>query len=130
VRILSIDTTKADRGSHAVESQHISRRSVIHSMLIRVSHYGIEAIYHDFLQPLVNQFFVPEEALPVLHPLEVRYRHAARIRQNIRNYEDPLVGQNGIGDGSGGPVGAFAKNLTTQTIHVSGVNDRLGCGRQ
>ena len=67
---------------------------------------------------LVDGLLVPEEALAVLHPLEVGNRHAAGVGQDIGNHEDILFRQNLVGQRSGGAVGAFAENLAAQPVGI------------
>ena len=62
--------------------------------------------------------FFPEIALAVLHPLEVAGGDAAGVGEDVGNDEDPLVGEDLVGDGGGGAVGAFAEDA------------RLACGRR
>ena len=96
----------------------------------RRSGHGVEAAHHDLFQPRIHQLFVPEEALPVLHPFEVGDRHAAGIGQNIRNHEDFLLRQNLVGDRRGGAVRAFAQDPAAQSVGVLRRDHVLGRGGQ
>ena len=63
-----------------------------------------EEFVHDF-------GFAPEEALQVLHPLEVGDHHAARVAQHVGDDEDvrSLI-QNGVGFGRGRAVGGLGED--------------------
>ena len=81
----------------------------------------VEARHHNLFQLLVHLLLVPEIALPVLHPFEIRNSNAAGIGQNIGNHKDLLLGQNRIRDKRGRSVGAFAKNLCLNPVRVADV---------
>ena len=70
---------------------------------------------------LVDHRFLPEVALAVLHPLEVGGGDAAGVGQNVGHDEDVLVGEDVVGGGGGGAVGAFDQDLG---LHLVGVAAR------
>ena len=88
-------------------------------VLFGIADDGVEAFDHDFLQALVDQLLVPEEALAVLHPLEVGDGDAAGVGQDIGDHEDFLLGENLVGERRGGTVGAFAEDLAAHAVRRS-----------
>jgi hypothetical protein len=81
-----------------------------------VGHNIIETVHHDFFEPCVDKVFIPEEALTVLHPLEIGNGNAAGIGENIGDDEDAFVGENGVGDGRGRAVRAFAQDAAAYSV--------------
>ena len=76
---LGIDSALADGVRHTVDGQHVRGDTVIHAMRFGVSDNVIEGRNHDFFQILVDHRFLPEVALAVLHPLEVRSSDTAGV---------------------------------------------------
>ena len=58
-----------------------------------------EGAGHVRLELPVHLLLVPHEPLDVLHPLEVAHRHAARVGQDVRQDQHPLLRQNLVGLG-------------------------------
>jgi hypothetical protein len=48
-----------------------------------------EGVENDFFEALIDLVLGPKIAGEILHPLEIAYRHAARIADYIRNDDDP-----------------------------------------
>ncbi len=71
------------------------------------------------LELLVDHRLFPEVSLAVLHPLEVRSGDAAGVAENVGNHEDLFVGQNIVGGGGGGAVGAFRQNLAFDPVGIA-----------
>jgi len=55
---------------HAIQSQHVSGGAIVDPVRSGVLDHGIETLVHDLLQALVHGLLIPEEPLPILHPLE------------------------------------------------------------
>ena len=98
----------SESGSDAIDGQHVRGQAIVHGVLVREANHVVEAVDHDFVQASVDELLVPEEALPILHPLKVGDRDAAGIGENVGYDEDFLLSQNRVGLGGGGAVGAFA----------------------
>src|SRR5579885_348965 len=88
---LGVDPPQLDRVDHPVQGHHVGRDAVVHVVGFGVVDHSIEGFDHNLLQPLVDRVLIPEEALAVLHPLEIGDRDAAGIGQNIGNDEDTLL---------------------------------------
>src|SRR5438874_2400145 len=73
--------------------------------------HGIEALAHDVGEPVVDGVLRPEVPAAVLHPLEVRHRDAAGVREDVRNDEHALLVKNGIRARGGWTIRAFADDL-------------------
>src|ERR1700737_5007842 len=56
---------------------------------------------HDGFQLLVHLVLGPEERLQVLHPLEIRDGHTARVGEDIRDQEDVALAKDRVGLGGG-----------------------------
>src|SRR5579859_3124263 len=82
----------------SVKRHHIGGNAVVDVVLGGVGDDVVETVHHDFFQPLVNQILIPEVALPVLNPLEVGDRDAARVGQNVGDHEDFFLRQNRVGE--------------------------------
>ena len=59
------------------------------------------------LEALVDLVFFPEVRLQILHPLEIRYRDAAGIGENIGQHHDAALEQDVVGFRKRRPVGRF-----------------------
>src|SRR5947209_734055 len=105
---LGIQSTSPDCIRHSVQRQHISRRSIIYAVLSSISGNISEAGYHDLLEAFINQIFIPEVSLPILHPFEVRNGDAAGVRQNVRNDKDLFLSQDRVRGARGGAISALA----------------------
>src|ERR1700677_4115825 len=82
-----------------------------------------EAFGHDGVETLVDLGLGPEVAHAVLHPLEVAGGDAAGIGEDVGDDEDALVGEDLVGDGGGGAVGAFAEDFATDSVGVFAGDD-------
>ena len=60
----------------------------------------------------------PEVALAILHPFEIRDRHAPCVSQNIGDHEDAFFLQNLVCGERSGTVGAFADNAGLDAVRV------------
>jgi len=93
-----------------------------------VGDYVAEAFGHDVVEALVDFGFGPEVAHAVLDPLEVAGGDAAGVGEDVGDDEDSLVGEDLVGDGGGGAVGAFAEDLAADAFGVL-AGDDIFCGR-
>src|SRR5580765_7456083 len=80
----------------------------VDAVLLGHGHDLVERLDHDPLESLVDGVLIPEVAAAVLHPFEVADRDAARVRQDIRDEEDPLLLENLVGVRRRGAVGTLA----------------------
>ena len=62
---------------------------------------------HEVAESRANLLAAPEEALDVLHPLEVRDGHAARVREDVGEHRDPPLGEDRVGVERRRPVRAL-----------------------
>src|SRR5689334_2442101 len=108
---LRVDTTQLDGVSDAADGQHVSRDAVVDVVRVGEVHDVLKGLAQDELQLFVHGGFLPEISLAVLHPLKVRSGDAAGVGENVWNDKDFFVGQDFIGGGGGGTVGAFANDF-------------------
>src|ERR1035438_7361056 len=80
-----VDAPLLDGIGHAVDGQHIGGNAVVYVVGLGVAHHIFEAVAEDGLQLLVDDGFLPEVALPVLHPFEVTGSNSAGVGQNVRD---------------------------------------------
>src|SRR5271169_5091618 len=100
-------------------------------MGLGVAHHVLKRRDHDVLQLLVDDRFLPEVSLAVLHPLEVGGGDAAGVGQNVGHDEHVLVGEDVVGRGGGGTVGAFNEDFRLHLVGVGGGDDAFrGCRNQ
>src|SRR5713226_4818005 len=116
---LSVNSALANGVGHAVNRQHISRDPVVDAVGFGIADHIPEGHLHDVLELLVDHGFLPEISLAVLHPLEVGGRDTAGITQDVGDHEHSLVGQNLVGGGGGGAVGALGENPALHAVGVA-----------
>src|SRR5437016_14189264 len=104
--------------SNAVDCQHVGRRSRIDGMRVSIATEVIKAGHHRVLQSLIDDVFPPEITHTVLHPLEVRYGDASRIRENIRNYEYAFFIENLIGVCRSRTISSFGQYPALQSLGI------------
>jgi hypothetical protein len=75
---------------------------------------------HDLVQAHVDLVFGPEEAAEVLHPFEVAHRHAAGVADHVGHHQHAALGQDVVGAGHGGAVGAFQHQLGLDAARAVG----------
>src|SRR5215208_390804 len=68
-----------------------------HPLLLVQRPDALECVAELVVQPGADLVAVPEQAPEVLHPLEVRDGYAARVREHVREYDDPAVGEDPVG---------------------------------
>src|SRR5450631_2211129 len=69
----------------------------------------------DALELPVDLALLPEERLQVLHPLEVRHRHATGIGEDVWHDHDAPALEDEVGVGGGGAVGALDDDRRAQS---------------
>ena len=112
----------------AVDREHVGCDAVIDAMGDGVLQDVVEAVDHDAIEALVDFFLGPEVAHAVLDPLEVAGGDAARVSEDVGDDEDVLAGENVVGDGGGGAVGALAKNAALEFGGVEAGDDVFSRG--
>src|SRR5580692_2604122 len=68
---LSVDSPLANGVGDSVDSQHIGRDTIVHTVGLSIPNDVAEGGNHNLLQLLVDHGLFPEIALAVLHPFEV-----------------------------------------------------------
>ena len=71
---------------------------------------------HGVIQLVVDLRFQPKIALTVLYPFKVGHSNAARVRQDVRDNEHPLVGQNVVRVGRRGTVCTLAQDTGLDSV--------------
>src|SRR5579864_493166 len=127
---LGVDAAQFDREGYSIEGEHIRRCAVVDGVLFGVGDHVVEAVHHNLFQAIVDHLLIPEIALAILHPLEIRDRDAAGVGQNIRDHEDALLPEDGIGEVGSGTVGAFAQDFRSHFGRILGSDYVLARGGQ
>ena len=70
---------------------------------------------HDGAELVVDLALLPAEVLHVLHPLEVRDDHAARVGEHVGDDVDALVVEDVVGGRSRRAVGALEQDLAARS---------------
>src|ERR1039457_6852316 len=70
--MLCVESPKPDGFRDAIEGQHVGGDAVVDTVGLGVLNHRVKTFHHDLFQALVHQLLIPEKALTVLHPLEVR----------------------------------------------------------
>src|ERR1700730_4899263 len=125
-----IDAAGLKGGRYAIDSQHVRSHPVTHIVLLRKIDDIPEAVDHDLFQAAIDELFVPEEALPVLHPFKVGNGDAAGVSQYVGDHKNFLLGQDGIRLRGRWTVGAFADDLSFNAVCIRRRDDILLGRRQ
>ena len=80
------------------------------------------------VQLVVDLRFQPKIALTVLYPFKVGHSNAARVRQDVRDHEHPLVGQNVVRIGRRGTVRSLAQDTGLDPVDIPAGDLILGSG--
>src|ERR1035441_4713648 len=113
-----INATLLQREGHSIDRQHVGGDSIIHFVMLRVTHNFLETPFDDVLEPVVHFLLAPKKSLPVLDPLEVADGYAAGIGQNVRYDEDAFAIHNIIRHRSARAVGALAEDTGLQPVRI------------
>src|SRR5258708_16285508 len=116
--ILRVDAAQLKRTGHPIDRQHVRRDAIVDLVRFGVAYHFIEGVFHHIVQALIDLALAPEEALAVLHPLEIADRNAACIAENIRHGEDALGVDDGVSFPRGWSVRAFAKDSCLHLVRV------------
>jgi len=82
-----VDAAQFQSRSHTVNRHHVGGNAVVDAVEFGVANHFVEGAIHNVKEALVDFALAPEEALAVLHPLEVAHRNAAGIPENIGDSE-------------------------------------------
>src|ERR1035438_6312825 len=86
-----IDTAVVRRLSHPLDGEQVRALAKGNPMLLRAVPYLGERPVHHFLEANIDLVLVPKEGLQILHPFEVRHRHAARVGKYVGNHRDAAL---------------------------------------
>src|ERR1043166_120854 len=103
---------------HAVYRSHVRRGPGIDRVLVGISAQIIEARDHLVFESFVHYILRPEIPHAVLHPLEVRHRHATCVRQNIGHNEDAFFVKYFIRAGRRRSISSLRQHLALQLVRV------------
>src|SRR5579875_416761 len=93
---LRINPASLCRVGHPADRQHTRCHAQVALMVVRqLRHLLIRPLDH-LLQPLIDLIGLPEEALDVLHPLEVADCHTARVGQDVWHDRYATFGKDGV----------------------------------
>src|ERR1041385_8810421 len=123
-----IETAEPVHRRHAIDRHDVRRDPVRDGVARGHGHDFAERAHENRLEPAVHGLLVPEVAAAILHPLEVAHHHAARVRQNVGDHENPFVLENLVGVRAGGAVGALADDLRLDVAGILAGDDVLGGG--
>src|SRR5258706_16342595 len=103
VRFLRIYSAHLRGLGDTADGEQIRRHAEVARLLLALGVHRLEAAHHDALESLDDLVLRPEEALQVLHPLEVAHRHATGVGQEIRHDLDSTRADDVVGLGSERP---------------------------
>src|SRR5215213_1647338 len=118
-----VDAAQLVHGGNAADGEHVGRRAHVHLVLPGESEHVTEAARHDLLQTAVDRVLRPEVAAAVLHPLEVGHGHAASVREDVGDDEDPLLVEDRVGARRRGAVRTLADDARLHLRRVLGRDD-------
>ncbi len=125
---LRVNSPLLGGGGDAIDGQHVGRDAVVDVVGFRVSNDVVEALGQDGVQLLVDDSFLPEITLTILHPFEVGGGDSSGVGEDVGDDEDFLVGKDLVSDRSGGAVGAFADDAGLDAIRIARGDDILSRG--
>src|SRR6202789_3324537 len=125
---LRVDAALFGGVGHAVDGQHVGGDAVVDVVGDGELEDVVEAVDHDAIEALVDFFFGPEVAHAVLYPLEVAGGDASGGGEDVGDDENALFGEDVVGDGGGGAVGAFAEDAALDLRGVAAGDDVLRRG--
>src|SRR6266700_786625 len=123
---LRVDPTLPNRIRHAVNRQHVSSDAVVDVVSFGVADNIFEGRLHDGIELFVDHRLLPEVALTVLHPFEIRSGDATGVGQNVGDHEDTLIGEDIVCRGGRWPVRTFRENAALHAIGIAAGDDVLG----
>src|SRR5258706_7909444 len=85
VRFLRIYPAHLRGLGDTADGEQIRRHAEVARLLLALGVHRLEAAHHNALESPVDLVLRPEEALQVLHPLEVAHRDTASVGQDIRH---------------------------------------------
>src|SRR5258708_9456961 len=91
-----VNASHCRRVGHALRRERIGRQAHVDALVDRCMEDLVEGPRDDVVQLRVDLLLLPEESLEVLHPLEIRHDHAARVRDDVRDQEDVPVVQDRV----------------------------------
>jgi alkylhydroperoxidase family enzyme len=105
-------TSRASRDrADALDRDDVGGDAHVDLVLDGCLQHRIERLAHLLLEPLVDVLLFPEISIAILHPLEVRRRHAAGVGEDVGDDEDAFVVQELVRVRCCRPVGAFRDDL-------------------
>src|ERR1019366_6826844 len=125
---LRVDTTLFDGEGHTINGEHVGGDAVVHVVSLNIAHYIVKAVAEDGLQLLVDDGFLPEVSLAVLHPFKITSCNAASISQDVGHNEDALFGEDFIGHCGGGTVCTLDDDAGLDLAGVAAGDYVFGCG--
>src|ERR1700730_17673519 len=84
------------RVGYPLDRQRVSSQPHVDALVDRGVEDLVEGPRDDVVQLGVDLLLLPEEGLQVLHPLEIRNDHTARVGDDVRDQEDAALVKDGI----------------------------------
>src|ERR1700739_423947 len=116
---LRVNAALADGIGYPINCQHIRCNSVVHAVSLRIAHHVLKRSLHDVLKLFVDHRLLPEIALAILHPLEVRGGHSASVTQDIWNDENFLFGQDLVSSGGGWAIRSLGEDFALHAVGIA-----------
>src|SRR6185503_13147375 len=101
----------ARHGRDAADGDDVGGRAHVDLVAQRRLQHGGERLAHLRLETLVHFLLAPEVTVAVLHPLEIRRRHAGAVGENVGHDKDATLRQVLGGIGRRRAIGAFDDHL-------------------
>jgi hypothetical protein len=89
-------------------------------LLLRQIPHAVEGVGELVRELGPNLLAIPEQPSEILHPLEVRDRHPARVRQHVREHRNPALAKDLVRLDRRRPVGAFGHEPALDSWRVLG----------
>src|SRR5690606_16397833 len=102
-----IDPAELERPGHPLDRDDVGRDAERHAVLLARVVDLVEGLVHHPVEAAVDAVEAPEVAVAVLDPLEVGDRHAAGVGEDVRDDDDAVLLEDGVGGGGRGAVGAL-----------------------
>src|SRR5579859_4270697 len=88
---------RVQRRRHLADPDDERRAPQGHSLALGQIPDTVKCVAHLLGEPLADLLTAPEKPAEVLHPFEVRDGYAARVREDVREDDDPALGEDRIG---------------------------------
>src|SRR5262249_26116308 len=115
-----VDPPRVERGRNLANRTDQRRAAHRQMLLLGQSPDPVERVAQLVRKLGPDLLAVPEQPAEILHPLEVRDRNAACVREHVGQYRDPPLGKDLVGLDRRRPVGALGHEPALHSRRVLG----------